>query len=156
MRKILLISGLLLLLAVPAWADLADLKTGFMDIAWGSALPEQINGEKEQIGDMLVVKQQNVELGGLKVDEVQLFFYNNQFTQAMVLHQDVDALYTAFSSLYGPPEVEDNPMAPGMKNWRVDAEGQNFISVGILPDRKVAAVVHTGYLMQMLEGVSGK
>ncbi len=161
MKKLALLGLVLavaLMLAVPAMADKNDLKNGFMGVAWGassSTLKNATAMPDPGVADMTAFSQKGVTLGGLKIDEVQYIFYKNKFTQVMLIHSDLTALTAALTKEYGKPDVQQ---ADGMTNWMlmIDANKNEMVSVGVVPQQGVGAVVNTKYFMEMAQGLSGK
>lgn len=153
-----LVLAMALMLAVPAFAGKDDLKGGFLGVAWGSS-PSDLKNKTAMpdsgVADLTGYVQKDVTIGGLKVDEVQYIYYKDKFTQAMLVHSDLKALTAALTKEFGAPDMEQ---ADGMTNWvvMVDANNSEMVTIGVVPQQGVGAVVNTKYFMIMAEGMSGK
>ena len=150
---------LALMVAVPAWAGKDDLVDGFLGLAWGASADKLANKTKVEDADVpegldvVAYSVTGVQLGGIKVDEIQYFFYKDQFTQAVMNHSDFKALSEALIKEYGKPDAEQGN---GMLNWIVmkDMDNNEMITVGTVPGQDVAAVVNTKYFIQLMEAMS--
>ena len=160
MRKIVaFFTFLCILQAAPVWADKEDLKNGFMGIAWGSAASDLPGALQVATlladGNPTAFSSRVASIGGLKVNEIQFFYCNNKFGQAVILHDDMEQLTQALIAVYGPPDIRHDD---GIINWRVDIspDSNEVATIGIIPQRQAAVVVNSNYLTQMLEEVTGK
>ena len=155
-RALIGVLVLLMLMAFPAVArdGKENLKTGFLGVEWGSSA-SQLTGKIEvpmsdDIPDGKVYSRKNVELGGIVIDEVQYAYYKDQFSQAMLIHNDLNELIEALRNEFGPPDMEQQ----GQASWVVITKPDNseMVTIGVLPQMGRGVVVNTTYLMQMIQG----